>query len=271
MINGLLKILYLFIILTLYHIKIVLSNVLDLRDIKNSEFHTLELLQQGIIKTMIYSTADKPITKICKGSRVIWQALPGESAKCITLIRSKWAPGNLMTIEINNPSKTDMLYIYKEYFHYYYTTEEGFKTRFLALSKPQPTKYIKRDIPKKRKAETDDTGEPEKKIPSQPAQQQPQPQQIEPEVVQVEVESDDTELTDKHLRKEHLRQKIRAKIQKKKELKMMIIEKIKKIYRIRYNNLVLKLNSKNQNIKRLNILQQSIYYQVKGNRRNLLI
>ncbi|EAN33851.1 TpHN family protein [Theileria parva strain Muguga] len=158
MINGLLKILYLFIILTLYHIKIVLSNVLDLRDISSSGFEVAQTHESGMIKTIVLSSPDRQITEVRQGRELVWMGHPGESVKCLThttFMRYKKA---LVTMEINNPVKHDVFYLYNYFSHYVYTSKDIYDEKFRKYSKPP--KYLKKLI--KPKADIDDTKNPKK-------------------------------------------------------------------------------------------------------------
>eukprot|EP00375_Theileria_parva_P003453 XP_766135.1 hypothetical protein [Theileria parva strain Muguga] len=187
-----------------------------------SEFHTLKIVGNGIIKTTIFSTPDRPITKICKGCRGIWQALPGESAKCVTYITSELSKKILMIIEVDNPVKHQVYYLNRCRTHYVYITREQFEKEFVEISYPPsgkvPIPKLKRPEPitealpvtyednnpnklrkLMKKPETAETtiGNREKSsqtlMQTQVVETQLQPDLLEPEIVQVEVESEDDE------------------------------------------------------------------------------
>ncbi|EAN33845.1 TpHN family protein [Theileria parva strain Muguga] len=205
---NILDVKYLGVLIIFNCISFVFSEILNIKNLTDSGFYTIIIIEDGITKTMIYSTPQKIITEVRQGKRVLWTALPGESVKCLTIYTLDWASIRVMTIEINNPVKDGMYYFNRRYSNYVYATKEMFDFEYAEMArvaKYMHEKYSKssdkvpipeQKQPKKRKAETDDTGEPEKKIPSQPAQPQPQPQQLEPEVVQVEMESEEDESTD---------------------------------------------------------------------------
>ncbi|EAN33844.1 putative integral membrane protein [Theileria parva strain Muguga] len=210
------NILLLFYALIVYCIKTAFSNVLDLKNISNSGFWALKIVEGNITKTMIYSTADRPITKVRQGTRVIWEPYSYESVKCVTHYSFELHNKILMTIEISDPVVNDMYYFKRRRTHYVYISKKEFEYQFTQLSHPPPVFFQqtkpkkpkksktatgntgKSKKPRKRKADTDDeepliitTHIPTNK-PAQP-QPQPQPQPLEPEVVQVAVESEDDE------------------------------------------------------------------------------
>ncbi|EAN33855.1 TpHN family protein [Theileria parva strain Muguga] len=194
-------------VVIVYCTSFVSSLTLDLNNLFNSEFNTLKIVENGIIKTTIFSTADRPITKIRKGSKVIWQALSGESAKSITHISSKWSKSMVMTIEVDNHVNDDMYYICKTRSDYKYVTKEIFDEEFVELYKTfisMNERYSKRSHKRKKpKDDTDNTQIPKKrgkprKIPAEPPgqteleqQQPPENQQLEPDTIRVEMGTDD--------------------------------------------------------------------------------
>ncbi|EAN33848.1 TpHN family protein [Theileria parva strain Muguga] len=185
----------------LYHIKSVYSNTLNIQIIADSGFFTIKVYENGITKIMVFSTADKPITEVRQGPKSIWDSLPGESIKCLTYYQFKGSNRKLMTIEINNPVKDEMYYLHIHNYNYVYATKEMFEfeyTEMARVAKYMHEKYSKssdkvpipkQKQPKKRKADTDDTGGSKKKTPAVS-------EKIEPDIVQVEVESEEDESTD---------------------------------------------------------------------------
>ncbi|EAN33854.1 putative integral membrane protein [Theileria parva strain Muguga] len=199
---------FLIFVVFVYCIKIASSLTLDLNNTSMSEFHTLKLLHQGIAKTIVLSTPDRQITEVRQGRESVWMGHPGESIKCVTFyISFKWSSEVLMTIEINNPNKTAMYYLRKHHHNYKYISLQEFESRYrdmVILSKQldlineqnirekELVRKTKQKQPKKRKAETDDTGEPEKKIRRQPNETTEQ-QPLVPETIHFEISDSEEE------------------------------------------------------------------------------
>ncbi|EAN33846.1 TpHN family protein [Theileria parva strain Muguga] len=204
-----LNILCLLVILILYHIKIVSSIVFDIKNISNSKVEVVRTVENGMTKTVIYSTPERKITEVRDGYKIIWMADPGEYLKCLNYYEFLWKKNILISVESNNPSK-DMSFFYKRGENYPRIAGVNFVVKFeknLYHSTKTPkkrkddTKKGETDKkPKKRKAETDDTGEPEKKIRSQPnettePQQQPP---LVPETIHFEISDSEDETIDQY-------------------------------------------------------------------------
>ncbi|EAN33849.1 TpHN family protein [Theileria parva strain Muguga] len=200
----------------LYHIKSVYSVLLDLNNLSHSGLQVVKTVERDISKTMIYSTQERKITGICKGSKLIWMGYRGEYVRCVTRILSKWCNSTLIIIQINNAVKDDTYYIHIDPSNYVYISKEEFDEVLDVISKFSQwmyEKYSKRPKkPEKRKGDTDDTEKTKKRSTVEP---QPQSDQPEPEVTQVKsIEDVEREKKRKDLMMS-LRNKIQQRIQEK--------------------------------------------------------
>ncbi|XP_954173.1 Tash1-like protein, putative [Theileria annulata] len=194
--------LFLVVIVMLYIIKIVFSNVLDLDNVDNSSFYMIKIVERGVTKIMILSTPENKITEIRKVKRLIWMSDPGEYVKCVTIYEFYNTRKGIMTIEIKNPQKTKMFYLRKYYSHYVYTSKQKFEDELKELSKYTHQKHEKAlermqkfSIHRKRKfpSETDDTEEEplDLSIKQKSKVDESHTEPLEPETIQVEISSDD--------------------------------------------------------------------------------
>ncbi|EAN33843.1 TpHN family protein [Theileria parva strain Muguga] len=186
------NILYMSFVLIVCRIKIVSSIVLDINDIVNSGLKVFQRVKNGIITTKVFSRPGMPITQILKGSRPIWNGYPGESVRSLTFITSEWSSETVLSIEVDNPVKEPTLYLHTFYNHYKYITIQSYNQKIKQILKGPRICFKKR---KKDKGETDDTGEPEKKIRRQPNETtEPPPQQpLVPETIHFEISDSEEE------------------------------------------------------------------------------
>uniref|UniRef100_A0A3B0MK48 Tash(AT)-like protein, putative n=1 Tax=Theileria annulata TaxID=5874 RepID=A0A3B0MK48_THEAN len=119
--------------LVIYYIRIVSSILLDLENVNISKFYTMRIVERGVTKIMILSTPENKITEVYNGIFFVWSPDPGEYVKCVTIYEFRYTKRVIMSIEIENPRKTDMYYLSKYRWNYKYISKEDFEKEYQSM------------------------------------------------------------------------------------------------------------------------------------------
>ncbi|EAN33857.1 TpHN family protein [Theileria parva strain Muguga] len=132
-----LNILYIIVLLILYHVKTVSSLTLDLRDIDTSKFDVSSVVENGVTKTTILTKRHIPIDELYFAGEMIWKGRPGESVNSITHYSFENHHKMLLYIEVDNSAFEDILYFYTRRGIYLDITEEEFWKLYMEITKDQ--------------------------------------------------------------------------------------------------------------------------------------